>query len=125
MRIFIIWLSLICCSVANGLFYANFGSPEKFVFMGTTLIVCGVLLYIHRRITKKWEAPLDIWTPPYRFPIFRVTASLCVFLLMILAVLILSGISLKTEILVAVVTMCIASVIACNREKEYTLNYWV
>lgn len=125
MKVFLIWLSLICCSVANGVFFREFGNPERLAFILVCSIMGAVILLIHRRITRNWEAPLDMWSSPFRFPIFRLSSSLCIFVLMIVAVLMLNGITIKGEFLVSIATMTIASFIAYSRERLYTLKYWI
>ena len=125
MKIFLIWLSLICCSVANGVFFREFGDPERLVFILASLVVSGIILIIHRKITKNWETPLDMWSSPYRFPIFRLTSSLCIFFLIIAAVLVLNNVAIKGEFLIGIITMTIASFVAYGRERQYTLKYWI
>ena len=125
MKVFLIWLSLICCSVANGVFFREFGNPERLAFILVCSIMGAVILLIHRRITRNWEAPLDMWSSPYRFPIFRLTSSLCIFFLIIAAVLVLNNVAIKGEFLIGIITMTIASFVAYGRERQYTLKYWI
>ena len=120
MRIFLIWLTIIACSVANGWFFSDFGSPEKFVFMFCALLVCVVVLFLHRKITKKWTKPSDPWTENLRLPIFRISTFISTFALIVLVII------PKFHLMEFVIclTIVITTFIASIRERKYT-DDWI
>ena len=120
MKIFLIWLGIVGCGVANGFLFSDFGFPENLVFVFCSSIVCAVILLIHRRITKDWKKPLDPWTEGFRFPVFGLTLFFSVFGLIMLFV-------LKEANATAIVTcstIAIVSFVAYRRECNYTGD-WV
>ena len=48
----LVWVSLVCCGVASGAIYSQVAPPQKYVYMGLVLLVCFVLVWIHRHFTK-------------------------------------------------------------------------
>ena len=120
MKIFLIWLGIIGCGVANGFLFSDFGFPENLVFVFCSSIVCAFILLIHRRITKDWEKPLDLWTEAFRFPVFQLTLFFSIFGLIMLIV----AREADTTVIVACSTIAVASFIAYRRECNYT-GEWV
>ena len=120
MRIFLIWLVIIACSVANGWFFSDFGSPEKFVFMFCAVLVCAEAISFHRRITADWGKHSDPWIDGFRFPIFRITMCISVLALIVL-IIVPDSHSMET---VACITLVVASLIAYIRERKYVSD-WV
>ena len=116
MRILVIWLGILLCGAMNGCMFSEFGTPEKWVFILCVSLVCAALLLWHRKITKDWEAPKDIWTEGFHFPIFRITfffsALLLIFFLIIPE-------ATATAYVIAI-TIGVASFIAYIREQKYT-----
>ena len=59
MVIFLIWVGLICCGVANGFIYECVNSPVRFYYMLGVVLVILALLAIHRIYTRNWYDPVD------------------------------------------------------------------
>lgn len=59
MVIFLLWLGLICCAVANGLIYDRVQAPEINHYLLIVGLVAAILLAIHRFYTRHWEAIED------------------------------------------------------------------
>ena len=116
MRIFLIWLVIIACSVANGYFFSGFGRPEKFVFILCPSLVCASVLVIHRRVTKDWRPPLDPWTEVPHVPIFSITLFFSIFIVVLLFIFKEANV---TNI-VACASVAIASYVAYKKELVYT-----
>lgn len=114
MKIFLIWIGLICCSVANGLVFGNIPMPEKLLLMCIPSFLCVWLLQIHRRVTRKWKPYLSPWDGD-RIPIFTISF----FVTAIYAVIF----PLSTPTGVGMITMGIASLVAFLREIRYTNMY--
>ena len=116
MWIFIIAITIICCSAANGYFFSETGFPENFVFMFTSSLICAVALYFHRKITKQWEKPLDSWSGPSYFPIFKIMTFVASFFFAVSC--------LKFEDhkfwVAAFLTCAVASCVAYAKERDYT-----
>ena len=119
MKIFLTWLGVIGCGVANGFLYTRFGSPENLVFVLCASAVCVALLIIHRRISRNWKASDDPWTEGFRFPFFRISLFFSVFILIMLFVVE----EATTTGIVACISVAIASFIAHLREREYTQDW--
>ena len=121
MKIFLIWLGIILCGVANGFFYSNFKAPECFIYILITSLVCFNILHIHKKVTKTWKAPdilSESWSD-YHIPIFKITMYLSVVFCFLL---LLSQESHECES-VACITISCASFIAHLRERRYTFNW--
>lgn len=54
MVIFLLWLGLVCCGVANGLVYDHVQAPQSYYYMVISSIVAVILLIIHRVYTRHW-----------------------------------------------------------------------
>ena len=119
MKIFLTWIGVIGCGVANGFLYTRFGSPENLVFVLCASAVCAALLIIHRRISRNWKASDDPWTEGFRFPFFRISLFFSVFILIMLFIVK----EATTTGIVACVSVAIASFIAHLREREYTQDW--
>ena len=59
MVIFLIWLGLVCCGVANGLIYDHVQAPQSYYYMVISSIVAVILLVVHRVYTRNWYDPID------------------------------------------------------------------
>ena len=118
MRIFIIWLGVVCCGIANGLLYSNLETPKNFIFMSLVSIICAVILVLHRRITKNWEKSsfVPITWREFHLPIFRITMLLSFFFLVIL---IFRYQDYEIHI-VTCITILVASFVAYKKELSYT-----
>lgn len=57
MIIFLLWLGIVCCSVANGLIYDHVNTPERYYYMVVPSVVAVILLIIHRVYTRDWTYP--------------------------------------------------------------------
>ena len=120
MKIFLIWLGVIGCGVANGFLYSRFGMPENLVFVLCASAVCTALLIIHRRITKNWKAPDDPWSEGFRFPYFRISLFFSVFILIMLFILK----EANSTGIVACISVALASFVGYIRESRYT-DDWI
>lgn len=118
MKIFFIWLGVICCGIANGLLYSNLETPKNFIFMSLASTGCVVILLIHRRITKKWKSSsyVPITWRDFHLPVFRITMLLSFFFLVIL----IFRYQDYEEHIVACITILVASFIAYKKELSYT-----
>jgi hypothetical protein len=54
MVIFLIWLGLVCCSVANCLIYDYVSAPGRYYYMMVPSIIASILLILHRVYTREW-----------------------------------------------------------------------
>jgi len=120
MIVFLIWLAVVGCGIANGYFFSNYGWPENLVILLPST-VCAVLLVIHRRITKDWKAPTDLMCDGIHIPFFRI--SLVFSIVGLIMLLILHEYSSKS--IVTCITVAIASFIAYKWETRYTINWIV
>ena len=120
MKVFLIWIGIIGCGVANGFLYAGFGTPENLAFVLCTSIVCAFLLIIHRRVTKNWKVPDISWTDGFHFPFFRISLFFSVFILIMLFVMQ----EATTTGIVACISVALASLIGYTRERKYT-ERWI
>lgn len=120
MKIFLIWLGVIGCGVANGFLYAGFGTPENLAFVLCTSIVCAFFLIIHRRISRNWKASDDPWTEGFRFPFFRISLFFSVFILIMLFILK----ETNSTGIVACISVALASFVGYIRESRYT-DDWI
>ena len=59
MVIFLLWLGLVCCGVANGLVYDHVQAPQSYYYMVISSIVAVILLVVHRVYTRNWYDPID------------------------------------------------------------------
>jgi hypothetical protein len=57
MVIFLIWLGLVCCSVANCLIYDYVSAPGRYYYMMVPSIIASILLILHRVYTREWCEP--------------------------------------------------------------------
>ena len=119
MKIFLVWLGVVCCGIANGLLCSNLETPKNFIYMSLVSIVCVFFLVIHRRITRNWKISSrkvpSTWSE-FHMPVFRITMLLSFFFLVLL---IFRYQYYETHI-VACVTILVASFIAYKRELNYT-----
>ena len=59
MVIFLLWLGLVCCGVANGLVYDHVQAPQSYYYMVISSIIAVILLVVHRVYTRNWYDPID------------------------------------------------------------------
>jgi len=114
MKIFFIWLGLICCSVTNGLIFDKFMMPEVLLLMCVPTFICVWILYIHRKVTKNWQ-PYISPRAGDRFPIFALT-FFSVLVYSILA-------SYTQSVFIGIITLGISSFIAFCKEIKYANQY--
>ena len=119
MKIFLTWIGVIGCGVANGFLYTRFGSPENLVFVLCASAVCVALLIIHRRISRNWKASDDPWTEGFRFPFFRISLFFSVFVLIMLFIMQ----EATTTGIVACISVALASFMGHIRERQYTADW--
>ena len=120
MKVFLIWIGVIGCGVANGFLYTRFGSPENLVFVLCASAVCVALLIFHRRISKNWKASDNPWIEESRFPFFRISLFFSVFILIMLFIVE----EVTTTGIVACISVALASLIGHTRERKYT-ERWI
>lgn len=46
------WSGFVCCGVANGVIFSRVAPPERYLYMGLVLLICFILVAIHRHFTK-------------------------------------------------------------------------
>lgn len=113
-----VWVSLVCCGVANGLVYGYVKSPEKYLYMLVVAVVCCLLLVIHYRSTRKWcESRNGEDNRDYdedHFPIF-INSTFVAFLLMLIAC-----VFCHAYVVIGLLTMLISFIVASLREAIYT-----
>lgn len=122
MKVFLIWLGVICCGIANGLLYSNLEMPKNLIFMSLVCAVCIVLLLFHRRITRDWKISsyVPVTWHEFHLPVFRITMLLSFFFLLIL----IFRYQYYEVHIVACITILIASFIAYKKELSYT-HGWI
>ena len=59
MVIFLLWLGLVCCGVANGFIYDHVQAPQSYHYMMIPSIIAVILLVVHRVYTRNWYDPID------------------------------------------------------------------
>jgi len=55
MVIFLLWLGLVCCGVANGFVYDHVQTPQSYYYMVISSIIAVILLVVHRFYTCNWH----------------------------------------------------------------------
>ena len=92
MVIFLLWLGLVCCGVANGFIYDHVQAPQSYHYMMIPSIIAVILLIIHRVYTREWCKSLKKTNKKIqeqqRFQVFGLSAmfSAMAFLSAVLAV---------------------------------------
>ena len=114
MKVFLIWIGIIGCGVANGFLYTRFGSPENLVFVLFASAVCVALLIFHRLISKNWKA-----SDGFRFPLFRISLFFSLFILTMLFIMQ----EATTTGIVACISVALASFMGHIRERRYTEDW--
>ncbi len=72
MVIFLLWLGLLCCCIANGVIYDCVQTPDRFYCMGAVGLVAIVILTIHCIYTRHW---VPVKEAMYRnSPVFTMSA---------------------------------------------------
>ena len=59
MVIFLIWLGLVLCGVANGLIYDHVQAPQSYYYMVIPGIVAVIILVVHGVYTRHWYGAID------------------------------------------------------------------
>lgn len=75
--VWFIWSCIICCSIANGIIWYFEEIPD--VYVPYILIVCAVLIVVHRCYTKKWCDKNNMDDLPFIF-IPSAVIALCIIL---------------------------------------------
>lgn len=57
MVIFLIWLGIVCCGVANGLIYDYIEAPQSYYYMAAIGVLNVFPLVYHRVYTRDWRKP--------------------------------------------------------------------
>ena len=117
MGIFLIWLGLICCGVANGLIYDHVQAPQSYYHMVISSIIAIILLIVHRIYTRNWHSPTDEADPHYTV-IFGGSAIIS-FIVGFASIFAVHTGEVSWGFLIALVTVFISFGIASLREMHY------
>ena len=119
--IFIVWLALICCSIANGILFACKELPYRWIYIICSSLVGLFFLCIYNHHTKKWckniEGNQSIRYDNkyhYRDPLFY-SSAMASFIFLIFGCV--AGIN--PGIIVGIVTAFVLFAIAAIRESKY------
>lgn len=82
MKIFLLWIGLVCCSIANGIIYDNVDCSERFNYILIPCIIASILLITHFIITNKWEKTV-INGRSFHPTVFTISAGVSFFVLII------------------------------------------
>ena len=78
MKIFLLWIGLICCAIANGVIYDYVDGEQKLISMMIPSGIALILLIIHRIYTRNWTKPIDDKHPSYP-TVFTVSTGITFF----------------------------------------------
>ena len=120
MKIFLIWLGLICCGIANGFLCEKLMRPMDILIMAIPCLASLWLLVLHRRLTTGWKAYPDPWSEGFRFPYFRISLFFSVFILIMLFILK----EANSTGIVACISVALTSFVGYIRESRYT-DDWI
>ena len=109
----IIWLGLVCCSVANGLIYSGMTSFRRYVLMLLIILLAALFIQIYYRFTKDLKDKEHTEYEEYRIPIFTKSALLAI------SVLIVASIFGWAGVIVSSITAMLSFIVALCREMEY------
>ena len=107
-----VWFSLVCCGVANGAIYSRVAPPERYLYVGAVLLICFILVGVHRHFTKSLVDENRDYDEDHS-PIFMVSAVIAVILALI--ALIAGFVAIALGLLTAGVGFILASI----RESMY------
>jgi len=82
MKIFSLWIGLVCCAIANGVIFDYVDEPNKTICMMIPSIIALILLVVHRIYTRNWTKPIDENHPSYP-TVFTISTGVTFFILMI------------------------------------------
>ena len=82
MKIFLLWIGLVCCSIANGIIYDNVDCSERFNYILIPCIIASILLITHFIMTNKWEKTV-INGRSLHPTVFTISAGVSLFVLII------------------------------------------
>ena len=82
MKIFALWIGLICCAIANGVIYDYVDENHKLIGILIPSIIALILLVIHRIYTRNWTKPIDDKYPGYP-TVFTISTGVSFFVLII------------------------------------------
>lgn len=117
MVIFLIWLGLICCGVANGLIFDHIVTPQSYYYMAVVSVVAVGILIAHRIYTRKWSKPFNATDPHH--PMIFGGSSILFFFVTICSVLgALTG-EVTWGFFIGCVTMFVSFSIALTKERLY------
>lgn len=114
MVIFLLWLGLVCCGVANGLIYDNVQTLQSYYYMVIPSAIAVMILIIHRICTRNWCDSGD----NHHSSIFG--GSAVISFVMVIASLFASHTGdVSSGFLVGCLTVMIAFSIAAIKERSY------
>ena len=118
MKIFLLWIGLVCCSIANGIIYDNVDCSERFNYILIPCIIASILLITHFIVTSKWEKTINNGRSLHP-TVFSISAGVSFF------VLIITLLSVKTNdaswgAAVGVTSAFVFFVVASLTEVRYT-----
>ena len=82
MKIFLLWIGLICCAIANGVIYDYVDEEQRLISMMIPSIIAVILLIIQRIYTRNWTKPIDENHPSYP-TVFTVSTGVTFFVCVI------------------------------------------
>ena len=82
MVIFLLWLGLVCCGVANGLIYDHVEAPQNYYYMVSVCFVDLVILVVYCIYTRDWCREDSLHSQVFGFSAFFAAGAflMCFFL---------------------------------------------
>ena len=117
MVIFLLWLGLVCCGVANGLIYDHVQAPQSYHYMMIPSIIAVILLIIHRVYTRHWYGAI-IEGDEHHPSIFSGSAVIS-FIVTLSSLFAVHTGEVSWGFFVACMTMLLAFTIATLKERSY------
>jgi len=117
MVIFLLWLGLVCCGVANGLIYNHVQTPQSHYYMVITSITAVILLIIHRVYTRHWYGAI-IEGDEHHSSIFSGSAVIS-FIVTLSSLFAVHTEEVSWGFFVACMTMLLAFTITAMKERSY------
>ena len=118
MKIFLLWLSFVCCGIANGVIYDYVCESDRLNYMMVVGAIALILLFIHRIFTRNWKrAESD--TDPHHPMVFGISTGISFFVVVI------TLLSVKTNdaswgAAIGVCTAFVCFLLSYLKEMKYT-----
>lgn len=118
---YVIWIALICCSVANGLIYSHEFLSYRYLYMAGVSLISVMLIILYYRYTKSWCRSEDeiqcVHYYEYHESVF-IRSFMLTILMVIIALFCFPG-----GVLVGLITAGICFLICSFREVKYVWKY--